>query len=39
VGLEAALRGQGRVAEAEEVAERFREAWARSEVWLPASRF
>ena len=39
VGLEAALRAQGRVAEADDVGARFRRAWERSEVWLPASRF
>jgi tetratricopeptide (TPR) repeat protein len=39
VGLEAALRAQGRVAEAAEAALRLRRAWERSEVWLPASRF
>jgi tetratricopeptide (TPR) repeat protein len=38
-GLERSLRAQGRIAEADEVKERFDRAWARSEVWLPASRF
>jgi tetratricopeptide (TPR) repeat protein len=38
-GLEQALRAQGRTAEAEEARARFERAWARSEVWLPASRF
>jgi hypothetical protein len=38
-GLERSLRVQGRFAEADEAKERFDRAWARSEVWLPASRF
>ena len=33
-GLEAALRAQGRTAEAEEVHGRFEEAWARSDTWI-----
>ena len=33
-GLEAALRAQGRTAEAEEVQGRFEEAWARSDTWI-----
>jgi tetratricopeptide (TPR) repeat protein len=37
-GLEASLRGQGKKAEAEEVASRFREAWARSDVRIDGSR-
>jgi tetratricopeptide (TPR) repeat protein len=39
LGLERSLRMQGRIAEANEVKERFERAWVRSEVWLPASRF
>lgn len=39
VGLEQALRAQGRTAEADAALVRFREAWVRSEVWLPASRY
>lgn len=39
VGLESALRAQGRVGEADEAAVRLRRAWERSEVWLPGSRF
>jgi hypothetical protein len=38
-GLERSLRAQGRVAEADAVKTRFDEAWKRSEVLLPASRF
>jgi tetratricopeptide (TPR) repeat protein len=39
VGLEQALRAQGRTAEAADAQARFERAWARSEVWLRASRF
>jgi tetratricopeptide (TPR) repeat protein len=38
-GLAQALEAQGRAAEAAEVNARFREAWARSDTWLRASRF
>ena len=33
-GLEAALRGQGRVQEADAVTDRLRESWARSDTWI-----
>ena len=38
-GLEQALRAQGRVADADQALEDFRAAWARSDVWIRASRF
>lgn len=38
-GLEAALRAQDRMSEADEVNELFREAWARSDTWINASIF
>jgi tetratricopeptide (TPR) repeat protein len=38
-GLEQALRAQGRAAEADEARTRFEQAWARSDVYLQASRF
>ncbi|HEX2211729.1 MAG TPA: hypothetical protein VHG93_28840 [Longimicrobium sp.] len=39
VGLEQALRAQGRTADADEARARFRQAWARSDVHLESSRF
>jgi tetratricopeptide (TPR) repeat protein len=39
VGLEQALRAQGRAEEAELARGRFTATWSRSEVWLPTSRF
>jgi hypothetical protein len=39
VGLEKALRAQGRAAEANQVMEEFQRAWVRSDTWLPAARF
>ncbi len=33
-GLEAALRGQGRVPEADTVSDQLRESWARSDTWI-----
>jgi tetratricopeptide (TPR) repeat protein len=39
VGLEQALRALARAPEADAVRARFDAAWARSEVWLPASRY
>jgi len=38
-GLEAALRGQGRSADADRVGADFEAAWARSDTWIRASRF
>lgn len=38
-GLAAALRGQGRDAEAAEVDARFDEMWVRADVWISGSRF
>ncbi len=38
-GLAAALRGQGRDAEAAEVDARFDEMWVRADVWIGGSRF
>ncbi|MFQ5668975.1 MAG: hypothetical protein ACE5HD_00480 [Acidobacteriota bacterium] len=38
-GLSAALRAQGKGGEADAVRARFEAAWARSDVWLTASRF
>ncbi len=38
-GLEAALRGRNRTAEADEVHRRFQEAWARSDTWIRGSVF
>jgi Flp pilus assembly protein TadD len=38
-GLEKALRAQGRHAEADRARGDFQRAWARSDTWLPASRF
>ncbi len=38
-GLEQALRAQGKVGEAEETAKVFETSWARSDVWIRASRF
>jgi hypothetical protein len=38
-GLEQALRGQGKNAEADEVRERFRAEWARADVTIRSSRF
>ena len=38
-GLEQALRAQGKVGEAEETAKVFKTSWARSDVWIRASRF
>ncbi len=38
-GLEEALRGQGRNAEADAVAEELEEAWARADHWLRGSRY
>ena len=39
LGLEAALRAQDRTSEAGEVADLFREAWARSDTWITAPVF
>jgi tetratricopeptide (TPR) repeat protein len=39
LGLEQALRAQGRTAEADEIRIRFQEAWARSQTQLSSSRF
>jgi hypothetical protein len=39
LGLEQALRAQGRTAEADQSAARFREAWARADTWIRGSRF
>ena len=39
VGLEKALRAQGREAEANQAMEEFQRAWVRSDTWLPAARF
>jgi hypothetical protein len=39
VGLEKALRAQGREAEANQAREEFQRAWVRSDTWLPAARF
>ena len=38
-GLEAALRAQGRMQEADEVNVRFQEAWARSDTWIKGAVF
>ena len=38
-GLEQALRGQGKVGEAEETAKVLETSWARSDVWIRSSRF
>ncbi len=38
-GLEAALRAQGRDAEADAAHKRFKEAWARSDTWISAAIF
>ena len=38
-GLEQALRAQGKVGEAEEIAKIFETSWARSDVWIRSSRF
>jgi tetratricopeptide (TPR) repeat protein len=38
-GLEAALRARGRTADADAAKAEFERAWARSDVWLRASRF
>jgi tetratricopeptide (TPR) repeat protein len=38
-GLEQALRGQGRAAEADDVRRRFEQAWVRADVWLRSPRF
>lgn len=38
-GLAAALRAQGREAEAAEVDDRFEAMWVRADVWIPGSRF
>lgn len=39
LGLEQALRAQGRGEEADRVHTSFRESWARSDTWIRASRF
>ena len=39
VGLEQALRAQGRDAEAEEVRAERMESWANADIWLMSSRF
>lgn len=39
VGLEKALRAQGREADANQALADFQRAWARSDTWLPAARF
>ena len=39
LGLAAALRGQDRESEADEVAHLFKEAWARSDTWITAPVF
>ena len=38
-GLAQSLRAQGKTAEADQVQARFRQAWARADVTLTASRF
>ncbi len=38
-GLEQSLAAQGRETQAAEAAKSFEQAWARADVWLPASRF
>ena len=38
-GLEQALRAQGKVGEAEEIAKVFEASWARADVWIRSSRF
>ena len=38
-GLEQALRAQGKVGEAEEIAKILETSWARSDVWIRSSRF
>jgi tetratricopeptide (TPR) repeat protein len=38
-GLEQALRAQNRTADADEARDRFYQAWARSDMWLQASRY
>jgi tetratricopeptide (TPR) repeat protein len=38
-GLEKALRAQGKIGEAEETAKILQTSWARSDVWIRASRF
>ncbi len=38
-GLEQSLTAQGRDTEAAEASQAFDQAWARADVWLPASRF
>ncbi|SFU73332.1 hypothetical protein [Halomonas korlensis] len=38
-GLEQSLAAQGKDTEAAEAGEAFEQAWARADVWLPASRF
>lgn len=38
-GLEAALRAQGKTAEADEMRDQFREAWARADTMIRSSRF
>ena len=39
VGLEQALRAQGRTADADQARAAFQQAWARSDTWLPRPRF
>lgn len=39
LGLEQAIRAQGRDAEADRVHREFEEAWARSDTWIRSSRF
>ena len=38
-GLEKALRAQGKIGQAEEVAKVFEASWARADVWIRSSRF
>lgn len=39
LGLEQALRAQGKDDEADEVHEQFKDAWARADTWIQSSRF
>ena len=39
IGLEQALRAQGRAADADTARRRFEEAWQRSDTWIRSSRF
>lgn len=39
LGLEQALRAQGKIAEANRVHDEFNAAWARADVWIRSSRF